>query len=403
MPVDLSNIPARAKRRAAPSFKRWVMFLIVLIAIGGGITTYFWSTSTPTHTATFWLCFLGIPSVFGGIVFAFRWLVYLAGEWLADGWDTAREWDLAQDIRYGQRSLAMSGYVVHLPHVISTESISQQLQIPEGVTLPPQVDETGEVLIRHASFIDVELPVLVRAEEQIRALLAEDSLQCVFQRLPRKSHLAVLFEFSPAISVSHEERGTLQQLVKNSIGFPFNIAFVSGEGVQAIDAWLDNPDMMQNLLVIALNLSEKITDGVGEAAVALLMSSPEISALTRSVVVQIHRPEQMKATQDMSSALMQALLWGEVTPNEIKHIWLTGSGVSNRASSLLASAGVRFPIAGQPCDIDLKAGLTGKASPWLAIAVAADQAGQCESPQLVMCIPDESALPWFMTVCPATK
>ena len=403
MPVDLSCIPVRAKRQAAPSLKRWVMFLIVLIATGGGITAYFWPTSAPTHTATFWFCFLGVPSAIGGSAFAFRWLVYLAGEWLADGWDAAREWDLAQDIRYGQRSLGMLGYVVHLPHVISAGSISQQMQIPEGIILPTKIDETGELLIRHASFSDVGLPVLMRVKERINSLLAEASLQNAFQRIPHKSPLAVLFQFSPDISLLPEELSTLKQLVQNSIGSPFNITFISGEGMQAVDAWLDRHDVMQNLLVITLNLSEKIMDGTGEAAAALLMNSPETPEITRSVVARIHRPEQMKTTQEMSSALMQALHWGETTPEEIKHIWLTGMGVSNKATSLFSTAGIRFPFAGQPCDIDLKTGLTGNVSPWLAIAVAADQAGQSESSQLVMYVPDESTLPWFMAVCPVAK
>ncbi|MBS3045815.1 hypothetical protein [Enterobacter mori] len=403
MPVDLSCIPARAKRQAAPSFKRWLMFLIVLIASGGGITAYFWPTSAPTHTATFWFCFLGIPLVVGGIAFTFRWLVYLAGEWLADGWDAAREWELAQDIRCGQRSLGMLGYVVHLPHVISAKSISQQLQIPEGIILPTKVDETGELLIHQASFSDVGLPVLVRVKERINSLLVETSLQNAFQRLPQKSPLAVLLQFSPDISLSSEEIGTLQQLVQNNIGSPFNFTFISGEGLHTVDVWLDRPDMMQNLLVITLSLSEKIMDGSGEAAVALLMNSPETPEVTRNIVAQIHRPEQMKTTQEMSSALMQALHWGETTPDEIKHIWLTGTGTSNKVSTLLSTAGIRFPVAGQPCDIDLKTGMTGNVSPWLAIAVAADQAGQSESSQLVMYVPDESTLPWFMTVCPVAK
>ncbi|EKY3995817.1 TPA: hypothetical protein MX372_002206 [Enterobacter roggenkampii] len=403
MPVDLSCIPARAKRQAAPSFKRWVMFLMVLIVAGAGITAYIWPTSVPTHTATFWFCFLGIPSVVGGVAFAFRWLIFLAGEWLADGWDAAREWDLAQDIRYGQRSLGMLGYVVHLPHVISSASISQQMQIPEGIILPTKVDETGELLIRHASFSDVGLPVLVRVKERINSLLTEAALQNAFQRIPQKSPLAVLFQFSPDISLSPEERGTIQQLVQNSIGFPFNITFISGEGLQAIDAWLDRPDVMQTLLVITLNLTEKTMDGTGEAAAALLMNSPETPEVNRNVVAQVHRPEQMKTTQEMSSALMQALHWGETTPEEIKHIWLTGTGASNKATALLSTAGVRFPVAGQPCDIDLKTGLTRNVSPWLAIAVAADRAGQSESSQLVMYVPDESILPWFMIVCPVAK
>ena len=403
MPVDLSCIPAPAKRRAAPSFKRWLMFLIVLIAIGGFVTAYFWPASAPTHTAAFWFCFLGIPSVVGGIVITLRWLVYLASEWLADGWDRARVQDLARDIHNGQRSLTLSGHVVHLPHVISAESVSQQLLMPDGVTLTSQVDESGEVLIHHASFSGVALPVQDRVKERIHSLLAEASLQNAFQRLPRKASLTVLFQFSPEISISPEEHSALQQFVKDCAGFPFNMSFVNGEGLTAIDAWLDRPDMMQNLLVIALNLSGKITDGVGEAAVALLISSPDIPEATRSVVAAVHRPEHVKSTQGFNSALLQALHWGETAPEEIKHIWLTGTGASNEATSLLSGAGVRFPQAGQPCDIDLKTGLTGVVSPWLAIAVAAEQAEESASPQVVMCVPGDNSLPWFMTICPAVK
>lgn len=401
MPVDLSCIPARAKRHAAPSFKRWVIFQIVLIAIGGGITAYFWPAGMPTHTASFWLFFTGIPLAVGGIAFALRWLVYLAREWLADGWDAAREWDLAQDIQRGQRSLSILGYVVQLPHVVSAESISQQLLISDGITLPSHVDDSGELLIHYASFCNVAVPVLMKVKERIRLLLAETSLQGAFQRLPQQQ-LAVLFQFSPDIALSSAELDALQQLVQNSIGFPVNITFVSGEGLQALDTWLDSPDMMQNLLVIALNLAEKITDGTGEAAIALLISSPESTEVTQSIVAQIHRPEQMKPKQEMSGVLLQALHWGETTADEIKHVWLTGTGASNNASALLSTAGVRFPFAGQPCDIDLKAGLTGNVSPWLAIAIAADRAGQSESPQLVMCVPHQSTFPWFMTVNPVT-
>lgn len=244
MPVDLTCIPARAKRQSAPSFKRWVILLVVLIVAGAGSTAYFWPTSSPTNTAMFWFCFLGIPSAIGGVAFAFRWLIYLAGEWLADGWDAAREWDLAQDILCGQRNLDMLGYVVHLPHVISSASISQQMQIPEGIILPTKVDETGELLIHHASFSDMGLPVLVRVKERINSLLRETALQNAFQCMPQNSPLAVLFQFSPDISFSREEFAAIQQLVQNSIGFPFNITFISGEGLQTIDAWLDRPDVM---------------------------------------------------------------------------------------------------------------------------------------------------------------
>lgn len=403
MSVDLSCIPGPAKRRFAPSLKRWLVFLIVLIATGGFVTAYFWPAGEPTRTTTFWLCFLGFPMALGGIIVALRWLVYLIGEWFADGWDRARERDLAEDIHNGQRSLAMLGHVVHLPHVISAEFVSQQFLIPDGITLPSQVDETGEVLIHQASFSDVVLPVQDRVKERIHMLLTEASLQSAFQRLPQKTSLSVMFQFSPDISVSPEERHLLQKFVKNCPGFPFSMIFVPGEGLQAVDAWLDQPDKMQHLLVIALNLTEKVTDGVGEAEVALLMRSSDSSEAACNVVAEIHRPEQVTSEQGFKSALLQALHWGDTAAEEIKHVWLTGTGASNEATSLFSGAGVHFPAAGQPCDIDLKAGLTGRVSPWLAMAVAAEQAEQSASPQVVMCVPGDNSLPWFMTICPAAK
>ncbi len=403
MPVNLSCIPARAKRRSAPSLKRWLMFLVVLIAIGGFVTAYLWPASVPTHTPVFWLCFLGIPLAGGGAIFALRWLVYLAGEWFADGWDRAREQDLALEICTGQRSLALLGQAVHLPHVISAESLSRQLLLPDSISLPPQVDETGELLIHSASFSSATLPVQERIKERVCALLTESSLQNALQRLPRKTSLAVLFQFCPEISASPEEYRVLQQFVRESIGFPFNITFVGGEGLQVVDAWLDSPEMTQYMLVIALNLSEKTTDGTGEAAVALLLGSPETSEAARGVLAEIHRPEQVKTEQGIGIALLQALHWGKTTPEAIKNIWLTGTGMSNEATSLLSRAGVRFPAAGQPCDIDLKVGLTRNVSPWLAMAIAADQAGQSELPQVVMCVPVDNTPLWFMAVCPVEK
>lgn len=403
MPVDLSCIPAQARRRAAPSLKRWLILVIVFIASGGFLTVYLWPADASTHTTLFWLCFLGIP-VGGGLgVLSIRWLIYLITEWLADGWDSARARDLAQDIRNGQRSLALLGQVVHLPHVVSAESLSQQLLMPEGIELPAEVEDGDERLVYHACFNETSLPVQERMKDRLRVLLSDTSLQTAFQRLPQNTSLVILLQLSPNISSTLEDLNVLQRLVREMIGFPLNITLLTGDGMPTVDTWLDNPDMMQTLLIIALNFSDKRVDGTGEAAAALLLHSPESSVLLENAIAEIHRPEQTQTSQGLNAALQQALHWGITTPEAIKHVWLTGMGISNEAVSLLSTAGVHFPAAGQPCDIDLKTGLTGTVSPWLAIAAAADQAAQSSSPQLIMCVPNESTLPWFMAVCPVAK
>jgi hypothetical protein len=191
----------------------------------------------------------------------------------------------------------MLGYVVHLPHVISSESISQQMQIPEGIILPTKVDENSELLIHHASFSDMGLPVLVRVKERINLLLRETALQNAFQRMPQKSPLLCYFS-SARIYLYHPKNFVQYSYWFKTALVTLSVLLLSAEkDYRRLMRGLIGPDAMQTLLVITLNLTEKIIDGTGEAAAALLMSSPERPEVNRNVVAQVHRPEQMKTTR----------------------------------------------------------------------------------------------------------
>lgn len=400
MPVDLSCIPARAKRLSPPSPRRWLVILLMLMACGGFITVYLWPASMPTQTPLFWICFLGIPIGGGLMAWCVRWLAYLSTEWLADGWDDAREWDLAQDIHRGQRHLELLAQVVHLPHVIATASLSEQLLLQEGISLPSQVDGASQV-IRQARFDDVALPMQHRAESQLRSLLSDVSLQAALQRLSPHRALSVFLQIDSNMPDMRADRSTLLPLIREMVSLPLTLSFIEGDGLAVIDTWLDHLDTVQARLVIALSLSEMETDGTGEVAVALLLHSSMPHTSSRSIVAHIHRPEQTSRSQGLNAALRQALHWGMAAPEDIKGIWLTGMGTGNEASSLFSTADMRFPAAGQPCDIDMKVGLTGLASPWLATAVAAGHVALLSSPQLVMSVPNGEPLPWFMVIRPS--
>lgn len=397
MPVDLSCTPARAKRRAAPSLKRWLIILIMLIAGGGSSIMLLWPANLPTYTSVFWFCTLGLSVISGLTLITIRWLFYLTAEWLADGWDNARERDLAFSIRRGQRNVALIGQVVHLPHVISKECLAQQLLLPHVITLPAQIDHASQKLIHHSGFKDFSLPAQERIKERLRALFSDNSLQKSLQRLPQTHQMAVMLQISLDAPLSEEGINIAQQSVREMIGSSFNLHFIEGDGLSTLDTWLDNPESLQTLLIITLNLLQKRADGTGEAAVALLLCSPDLVP-PHDTVAHIHRPEQTRTDRGMKAALRQALHWGIAKPEDISHIWLSGGGMGNEASSLLSAAGILFPNAGQPCDIDIKAGLTGSASPWLAIAVAADQAALSNTPQLIMSIINNKSLPWFITI-----
>ena len=397
MPVDLSCIPARAKRHAAPSLKRWLMSLVVIISGGSLLTIFLWPASLPMYTPVFWFCTVG-GAIGGGLtVISIRWLFYLTTEWLADGWDNARERDLTRDIQRGQRKLFLIEQVVHFPHVISRNGLSQQLLMPDVITLPIKVEDSSQELIHNSCFHDVYLDAQDRIKERLRALFSDAALQKALQQLPKAHHMAVMLQISLDEPASAEEMSIVQQLVKEMMGFPFNLIFINGDGLLTIDTWLDNPGSIKTLLVIALNVLKKNTDGTGEAAVAILLNSSDF-AYSHDVIAHIHRPEKTRPDQGINAALQQALHWGIATPEDVSHIWLAGAGTGNEASSLLSSAGILFPNAGQPCDIDSKTGLTGSASPWLAIAVAADQAARSNTTQLIMSIINNNSLPWFITI-----
>ncbi|WP_139300377.1 hypothetical protein [Nissabacter archeti] len=402
MPVDLSCIPAPAKRHAAPSLKRWLVSLVILITGGSVLTIFLWPANLPMYTSAFWFCTLGVPICGGLTIISIRWLFYLTTEWLADGWDNARKREITHNIQRGQRNLVLIEQVIHLPHIISRECLSQQLLMSDVITLPTIIDDSNQQLIHHCCFKDTSVPLQDRRKERLRALFADAALQKALQRLPQTHQMAVMLQINLNEPVSAEEINTVQQSVREMIGFSFNLNFIEGDGLLTVDTWLDNPTSMQTLLIIALNVLQKRTDGTGEAAVALLLHSSDL-AQSHNIVAHIHRPEQTRPDQGINAALQQALHWGIATPEDISHIWLAGAGTGNKASSLLSTAGILFPNAGQPCDIDIKTGLTGGAAPWLAIAVASEQAAHSNKPQLVMSMTDNSSDPWFITIRPSVN
>jgi hypothetical protein len=88
MPVDLTCIPPRAKRQSAPSFKRWVILLVVLIVAGAGITALFWPMNSPLIRLLSGFVFLESPWLPVGLHLRFAGcfiLQEMAGRWLGCG------------------------------------------------------------------------------------------------------------------------------------------------------------------------------------------------------------------------------------------------------------------------------------------------------------------------------
>ncbi|MIE71822.1 hypothetical protein EL06_20975 [Salmonella enterica subsp. diarizonae] len=396
MPVDLTCIPARAENSTAPSTRRWLVFLLALLTGNGLITAWLWPAGVSTHIPLFWICFPGGAIVIWLALVIVRSAVFLTPVFGNSGWNDARERDLAQEIRRGQRSLVMLAQAVQLPHVVASGTLSGQLLIPDGISLPPVADTAGQNVIHQARFGDASLAWMDRLKARLQALLSDNRMQSALRGLPLQSSLAIALLTGTEDSVTPEQQQMSEQIIREITGLSFHLSFIEGSGPDILDRWLDEPELMQALLVLAVNLVEEDADGTGEAAVALLLQQDD--GLMEETMVSIHRPELTHSEQGIAYALQQALLWGMTTPDAVRQIWLTGTGTENKADGLFSDAGIRFPGAGQPCDIDLRTGQTRYASPWLAMAVAAENLIATSSPQLLMSVGGENCSPWFMVI-----
>ena len=396
MPVDLTCIPERAQDRSPPSIRRWLLILIMLATINGLVISWLWPGGVSTRTPLFWICFPGSAILIWAVLLIVRITIFLTPVFGNSGWNDARENDLAQTISRGQRSVVMLAHVVQLPHMVGSGSLSGQLLLPDGIALPSAIDSITQNTIQQSRFRDSSLASMDRLKARLMELLSDYHLQTALRNLTTQSPLTIALLTEYQDSLYPELQKLLESLFKEITGLSLRLSFIKGAGLKTLDRWLDGEELIHPLLILAVNQMEKDSDGMGEAAVALLLQ--RYGCLMDSAAVTIHRPEPTRPDQGMGYALQQALLWGMATPEEIRQIWLTGTGIDNRADGLFSAAGIRFPLAGQPCDIDLRTGQTGCASPWLALAAAAENLIATSSPQLLMCVDGKDHFPWFMVI-----
>lgn len=122
--------------------------------LGGFLTSSLWPAQKVVREALFWHCFITAPLVIWAVFLGIRWLIYLAVEWPASGWDHERKQDIANEIRRGQRSLLLLGVGVQLPHVVESTTLSQQFLVPQGLALPAVVDKNTQAVSFLARFND---------------------------------------------------------------------------------------------------------------------------------------------------------------------------------------------------------------------------------------------------------
>ncbi|MBO0494146.1 hypothetical protein J1G37_13675 [Pseudomonas sp. Marseille-Q1929] len=341
MPVRLDQVPAQASRPVRPG--RWLWFAglpLFLLLLGVGGVSLFGAQLLHQRPINFLGLAVGVP-LLGWCLLGFgRVFLYVGQQQVADGWDMAREEDLAHKLRRGR----CAQWVLAASHHFVAGSIE---------------DASG-----------------LRLQKALTQVLAD--LAPVLEQVPGEVPLAVLFEVESALPQVVSRQAWRQAWSLS--GIRQSVVSVQGSGLDALDYWLDHRIADQALLfVVSIQFMPQQPEGKAEVAAGILFANRRTyQALPCKAC--LHRPEQAReANADaLFYAARQALEWVPLNAQSIEQIWR--AGVDTEGGTQLFSVLEKMPIQAthkqRINDLDTSQGNPGRASAWLAIA-AATQAIEC--------------------------
>ena len=386
MPVKLDQMPALAPRPVRPRWWFWLVVLPLLLLLPGVAGTFLFGTEAlRQQPLRFWGLALGGP-LLGWCLLGFgRALLYLGQQQVADGWDKAREEDLIEKVRRGRRVQQVLGVSVNTawraPDAPSTTQLDFVLSGDKALKAQPSRQGTVSRHSRIAAVKD-EVPevTLLRVLGQLLADLAP-----VLEQLPDNHPLALLLEVESALPEKIWQQ--LWQQAWNESGIRQRTTPIERGGLEAVDQWLDYRINDQALLlVVALRFAVQQPENTAEAAVGLLFGN-RLTQTLLPPMAYLHRPEQEREPSNdaLCYAAHQALDWVPLTAQSIEQAWRAGVDASRDAALTAVLAEVPLPAKLNEgfYNLDASLGHPGKASPWLAIALAAQSIHCGAGPQFI--------------------
>jgi len=387
MPVRMDQVPAPSPRPSRPRGWLWLGVLPLMLSLLGVCGTFLFGTQSLRETSPrFWELALGAPFL-GWCLLSFgRVLSYFGQQQVADGWDKAREEDLAYKIRRGRRAQQVLGVSLHTalrePGTSSATQLTALLRSAEVLWAQPCMPD--QTVSRHSRLTSGvhENPEQVLGRV-FRLVLAD--LLPVLRRASADSPLAVLLEVDSALPENLWQHAWRQAWSESDIRQP--TVPVEGSGLAAMDQWLDQRigDNV-SLLVVALQFAPQQAEGTAEAAVGLLFGN----RLTQTVlppIAYLHRPEQAREpnTDALLYAARQALDWVPLDAQSIQQTWRVGVDVRRNEALSNVLAAVPLPAKNNQgfYNLDTSLGNPGKTSPWLAIAAATQTIQRGAGPQFI--------------------
>ncbi|MFC0577639.1 hypothetical protein [Paraburkholderia solisilvae] len=373
--------------------------MALVLGVGAGLTIMVWPAGRPTNTLWFWFCIAGYPFL--------AW-AFLLCAWLGYGHARRSEAIAANRVSaeaeqachaLASKSLAILGHAwcFSADHAENTleeiqKAVGQQKLRASGsgansdvaarwLEIPGARFEPGNELnesARHAALCGWLLEHLThRLTPQLNAL-------------PRHTKLQIEFHVQSRMKTAVVEAQLRDFIAGKAWAGKVNGEPSVGQGLPLFrtDAWLDAQDPNVTYLLIAIELHDAIStvlpDGVAEAGVALLLGHPRLNLSPTSSALCLHRPAR-DVPGSAANAIELAARWAMSSIERVRTVWTHGLK-GERMSTVRRATKAGDDTAWMALETSI--GDCSKAGPWLALALAAENACITADPQLVLCEED---------------
>jgi hypothetical protein len=390
MPVYLDAIPELAPRIPRPNTRRWLYFLGIILASGIALTFWLWTEERTVYV--FWCMALGLPVCLWGLFFSLRRFGYKCDQVWASSWNREREQLLEREITRGQRAVSVLkvGVVTQLGsgpekllHAVMASTSQLTMQPPRA----------GGAPVRHTRLADFQHKQQAHdLDIAVKTLVSQ--IKPVLDKIPADVPCWLMVDCEVAGVPDAEAK--IPHLLALQTDRKFQ--FFHAKGLAALDNWLD--EMWKTpaaLIIVSAVIRETPLEGEGEAIAWLLLLNRNHADFPDAV--RLHRPEK-GCSRSLSKTLSRALLWCQLPPAGVRKAWMTGSTVSQGGSWNMACENneLTLSMTEDNKDIDQTTGYTGKAAPWLAVAIATTAAQQGD-PQIVVAQTDVNDI-WIAGITP---
>lgn len=390
MSVDLDAIPDPAPPIRRPDTRRWLVALGFTLLTGVSLALWNWK---PERTnLVFWLCTQALPVALWGACFTLRRFSYKCDQVWAASWNRERRRLTEQEIQRGQRCARVLYAAVSTQIGSGPEKLMNAV-IASSPIMAVSTPRAGGAPVRHTElpgFPSLQPDALDTAITRLITQLAP-----VLANTPASLPCALIMDCD--VPDNSDISARVAGILANKTQRTFKT--LRGHGPAALDRWLDEGWFAPSLLLVfSAVLRSRHQEGDGEAITLLALANRPLSAFPQAV--RLHRPEQ-GSSASLKKALARALLWASLPPDALKDAWLSGP-LATQGGAWIQSCednGLALNLTEDNHNIDMVTGDTGRASPWLALVLAACRAGAESTPQVAVMQDGESSI-WIAGVTP---